>query len=125
MEDLWLPALVSNNHRAIVSLDAPMLVLRKDIYSNEGLNFPANISQMMQHAAFLKGKHGTTMGIDVPLYLGEDYLHTWATLLYRRGGSVWNENTYNVSGYVNSPQSLLALQDIVTIRQSSKYQQSK
>jgi multiple sugar transport system substrate-binding protein len=92
-----------------LNTNTKIAIYNSDTLKEAGLDHaPATIDELVQAARALKGKNKQGIGISG--------IHAWGLLPYfwSLGGQVTNEDYTKVDGYLNSPDSIKALETIVS-----------
>jgi multiple sugar transport system substrate-binding protein len=94
--------------------DVQMFVYRKDLYEEAGFEPPETWSELLEQAEYFKDGDAIDNGY-VSFWCGTvacyDQMATvWNQMAWSFGGDLWDPETYQVEGILNSPENLEALE---------------
>jgi multiple sugar transport system substrate-binding protein len=94
--------------------DTQMLVYRKDLFEEAGLEPPQTWTELLEQAQFFKDSDLIENGYttfwcgDVACY--DQMATVWNQMAWSWGGALWDPETYQIDGVLNSPENLEALE---------------
>ena len=94
--------------------DTQMLVYRKDLFEKAGFEPPQSWSELLTQAQSFKdgdlieNGYATFWCGDVACY--DQIATVWNQMAWSFGGELWDPNTYQIDGILNSPENLSALE---------------
>ena len=91
--------------------DTRMLVYRRDVFEQAGFEPPATWSELLEQAQFLKDSDLIDNGFATHWLNDGDLVQTaWNHVLWSFGGDLWDAETYQVEGVLNSETGVRAIE---------------
>jgi len=94
--------------------DTQMLVYRKDLFEEAGFAPPESWTELLEQAQYFKESDIVENGY-ATFWCGavacyDQVATVWNQMAWSFGGDLWDPNTYQVEGVLNSPENLAALE---------------